>query len=77
MGQLSSNLTLARSMPAARMGLSFGVKKAMGGHWFEILLTNNNATTVDQYISSTYQGAPLRAGDIMLGFNIERRFGGD
>ncbi|MFC5949224.1 MFS transporter [Pseudonocardia lutea] len=28
MGQLSSNLTLARSMPAARMGLSFGVKQA-------------------------------------------------
>jgi cyanate permease len=28
MGQLSSNLTLARSMPAHRMGLSFGVKQA-------------------------------------------------
>ncbi|GAA4550845.1 hypothetical protein GCM10023175_41680 [Pseudonocardia xishanensis] len=28
MGQLSSNLTLARSMPEARMGLSFGVKQA-------------------------------------------------
>uniref|UniRef100_UPI0015F0C3C8 MFS transporter n=1 Tax=Pseudonocardia pini TaxID=2758030 RepID=UPI0015F0C3C8 len=28
MGQLSSNLTLARSMPPARMGLSFGVKQA-------------------------------------------------
>jgi MFS family permease len=28
MGQLSSNLTLARSMPARRMGLSFGVKQA-------------------------------------------------
>ncbi|MEU7814143.1 MFS transporter [Pseudonocardia sp. NPDC049154] len=28
MGQLSSNLTLARSMPAARLGLSFGVKQA-------------------------------------------------
>ncbi|WP_345384785.1 MFS transporter [Pseudonocardia yuanmonensis] len=28
MGQLSSNLTLARAMPAARMGLSFGVKQA-------------------------------------------------
>ncbi|GAA1869974.1 hypothetical protein GCM10009836_58220 [Pseudonocardia ailaonensis] len=28
MGQLSSNLTLARSMPQERMGLSFGVKQA-------------------------------------------------
>ncbi|MFC5061738.1 MFS transporter [Actinomycetospora atypica] len=28
MGQLSSNLTLARSMPARRLGLSFGVKQA-------------------------------------------------
>jgi MFS family permease len=28
MGQLSSNLTLARSVPAHRMGLSFGVKQA-------------------------------------------------
>jgi MFS family permease len=28
MGQLSSNLTLARSMPQRRMGLSFGVKQA-------------------------------------------------
>lgn len=28
MGQLSSNLTLARAMPPARMGLSFGVKQA-------------------------------------------------
>jgi len=28
MGQLSSNLTLARSMPPGRMGLSFGVKQA-------------------------------------------------
>lgn len=28
MGQLSTNLTLARAMPAARLGLSFGVKQA-------------------------------------------------
>jgi MFS family permease len=28
MGQLSSNLTLARSMPAGRLGLSFGVKQS-------------------------------------------------
>ena len=53
-----------------------GYKRALGGHWFEILLTNSNATSADQYVTSTYQGAGLRAGDLQLGFNIERRFGG-
>ncbi|HUP44689.1 MAG TPA: DUF5777 family beta-barrel protein [Thermoanaerobaculia bacterium] len=57
------------------IGWAVGIKRALGGHYFEILLTNNNATTADQYVSSTYQGAPLRQGDIQLGFNIERRFG--
>jgi hypothetical protein len=52
-----------------------GVKRNIGGHWFEILLTNSQATLVDQYISSTFQGTPLDANDIHLGFNIERRFG--
>ena len=59
----------------AELSWAFGIKRAIGGHYFEILLTNNNATTVDQYATSTYQGAPLRRGDIQLGFNIERRFG--
>lgn len=57
------------------LGWSFGVKRAIGGHYFEVLLTDSNATHVDQYVSSTYQGAPLNRGDIHLGFNIERRFG--
>lgn len=52
-----------------------GLKRAIGGHYFEILLTNSNATHVDQYVTSTYVGAPLNRGDIHLGFNIERRFG--
>jgi hypothetical protein len=56
-------------------GWAFGIKRALGGHYFEILLTNNNATTADQYISSTYQGGQLRWGDLQVGFNIERRFG--
>ena len=56
-------------------GWAVGLKRAIGGHWFEILLTNNQATFVDQYVTSTYQGAALDAGDIRLGFNIERRFG--
>ena len=28
LGQLASNLTLARSVPASRLGLSFGIKQA-------------------------------------------------
>jgi len=58
------------------VGWAVGFKRAVGGHYFEILVTNNNATHVDQYVTSTYQGAPLRRGDLHLGFNIERRFGG-
>ena len=58
------------------LGWALGYKRAIGGHFFEILLTNSNATTADQYVTTTYQGAGLRAGDLQLGFNIERRFGG-
>lgn len=57
-------------------GWSIGIKRAIGGHWFEILLTNNQSTTADQYITGTFQGTGLDAGDVKLGFNIERRFGG-
>ena len=57
------------------LGWAVGYKRALGGHFFEILLTNSNATTADQYVTSTYQGAGLRAGNLQLGFNIERRFG--
>jgi hypothetical protein len=56
-------------------GWSLGIKRAIGGHWFEVLLTNSQGTTVDQYISSTFQGAGLDAGEVKLGFNIERRVG--
>jgi hypothetical protein len=54
---------------------SIGIKRAIGGHFFELMLTNNPATLVDQYVSSTYVGVPLESGNIHLGFNIERRFG--
>jgi hypothetical protein len=54
---------------------ALGLKRAIGGHYFEILITNSNATHVDQYVSSTYMGSPLNKSDIHLGFNIERRFG--
>jgi len=49
--------------------------QGIGGHYFEILLTNNNATHADQYVTSTYQGNPLSKNDLHIGFNIERRFG--
>jgi hypothetical protein len=52
-----------------------GVKRNIGGHWFEILLTNSQTTLVDQYVTTTFQGSPLDAGNVHLGFNIERRFG--
>jgi len=54
---------------------SVGVKRNIGGHWFEILLTNSQSTMVDQYVTSTFQGTGLEADQIHLGFNIERRFG--
>lgn len=59
----------------ADFGWSIGIKRAIGGHWFEVLLTNTQATTTDQYVTSTFQGSGLDAGDVKLGFNIERRFG--
>jgi hypothetical protein len=59
----------------ADFGWAVGLKRAIGGHYFEILLTNSNATMVDQYVTSTYQGAALNRGDLHIGFNIERRFG--
>jgi Membrane bound beta barrel domain (DUF5777) len=58
------------------LGWALGIKRQIGGHWFEILVTNNQSSMADQYVTSTYQGSALDAGDIKLGFNIERRFGG-
>lgn len=57
------------------LGWAIGVKRAIGGHWFELLLTNSQGTTTDQYVTNTFQGGPLDASDVKLGFNIERRFG--
>ena len=59
----------------ADLGWAVGLKRQIGGHYFEILISNSNATHVDQYVTSTYQGSPLKRGDLQLGFNIERRFG--
>jgi Membrane bound beta barrel domain (DUF5777) len=59
----------------ADFGWSLGIKRNIGGHWFEILVTNNQSSLVDQYVTSTYQGSGLDSGEVKLGFNIERRFG--
>ncbi|HEX7153901.1 MAG TPA: DUF5777 family beta-barrel protein [Thermoanaerobaculia bacterium] len=59
----------------ADLGWAVGIKRAIGGHWFEVMLTNNNSTLTDQPITSTYQGTPFDAGELHIGFNIERRFG--
>jgi hypothetical protein len=59
----------------ADLGWAIGIKRALGGHWFEVLLTNNQSTLTDQWVTSTFQGTPNDIGDVRLGFNIERRFG--
>ena len=71
----AKNRDLPSSMNGGDFGWALGLKRAIGGHYFEILLTNSNATHADQYVTSTYQGTPLNKSDIHLGFNIERRFG--
>ncbi|HYR28196.1 MAG TPA: DUF5777 family beta-barrel protein [Thermoanaerobaculia bacterium] len=69
------NGDLPDEMDGADIGWSLGIKRAIGGHWFEVLLTNNQGTLTDQYVSSTFQGSGFDADDVKLGFNIERRFG--
>ncbi|HJT17705.1 MAG TPA: DUF5777 family beta-barrel protein [Thermoanaerobaculia bacterium] len=69
------NRDLPPSMRGGYFAWAAGLKTVIGGHFFELLLTNSNATHVDQYVTSTYQGSPLHRGDLHLGFNIERRFG--
>jgi hypothetical protein len=59
----------------ADFGWAIGMKRVIGGHYFELMISNSNATHVDQYVTSTYQGSPLKRSDLHLGFNIERRFG--
>jgi len=54
---------------------SVGLKRAIGGHFFEILLSNSRATHVHQYVPGFFLGTGLRTSDVHLGFNIERRFG--
>ena len=69
------NADLPDEMDGSDLGWAIGVKRNIGGHWFEILLTNSQSTLVDQYVTSTFQGSALDADQVHLGFNIERRFG--
>lgn len=69
------NGDLPDELDGSDMAWAAGVKRNIGGHWFEILLTNSQATLVDQYVTTTFQGTPLDADQVHLGFNIERRFG--
>jgi hypothetical protein len=69
------NRDLPDSMRGGYFAWSGGLKRVIGGHYFELMISNSNATHVDQYVTSSYQGAPLKSGDLHLGFNIERRFG--
>ena len=69
------NRDLPQDMRGGYFTWSGGLKEVIGGHYFELMITNSNATHVDQYVTSTYMGAPLKRGDLHLGFNIERRFG--
>jgi len=69
------NRDLPKGMGSGSIAWSAGLKRVIGGHYFELMITNSNATHVDQYVTSTYMGSPLHSGDLHLGFNIERRFG--
>ncbi|MHB0968645.1 MAG: DUF5777 family beta-barrel protein [Thermoanaerobaculia bacterium] len=60
---------------ASDFGWSVGLKRAIGGHFFEVILSNTRATHVDQYVAGGGVFGGLDSGDIRLGFNIERRFG--
>lgn len=69
------NRDLPEAMRGGYLAWSAGLKRVIGGHYFELMITNSNATHVDQYVTSTYMGSRLKSGDLHLGFNIERRFG--
>lgn len=56
-------------------GWALALKKVVGGHHFEVLLTNSPAMTTSEWASSSFLGAPLDAGDVHLGFNIRRQLG--
>ena len=69
------NRDLPDKLKGGYVAWSAGIKSAIGKHFFELMITNSQATHADQYVTSTYMGSALNKGDLHLGFNIERRFG--
>lgn len=57
------------------LGWSIGLKRALGGHYFEVMLSDTPGTHVDHYGTSSFGGLGIDSGNIFLGFNIERQFG--
>ncbi|MDX1582711.1 MAG: DUF5777 family beta-barrel protein, partial [Thermoanaerobaculia bacterium] len=56
-------------------GWTIAWKRALGGHFFEILLANTRATHSSQQIGGELlRGVGLESDDVHLGFNIVRRF---
>jgi len=68
------NRDLPEDLKGGYFAWAAGVKEVVGKHYFELLITNSNATHADQYVTSTYLGSALNKSDLHLGFNIERRF---
>lgn len=67
-----------RDLPDAvdsSFGWAVALKRAIGGHFFEILLANTRATHVSQSVGGElFRGVGLDSEDVHLGFNIVRRF---
>jgi len=63
------------------VGWAVGIKRAIGGHYFEVMISDTRATLVDQYVPGAFlcdernQCAGIEGGDLHLGFNIVRKFG--
>lgn len=64
-----------RDLDESRAAWHVALSKALGGHIFEIVVGNSRATTVDQMLGGD-SAAGFARGDVRLGFNIIRDFGG-
>ncbi|HEY0784041.1 MAG TPA: DUF5777 family beta-barrel protein [Thermoanaerobaculia bacterium] len=67
---IAKNRDLKSSVAAWHAALS----KAIGGHYFELVVGNSRATTVDQILGGD-SAAGFEKGDVRLGFNLVRYFG--
>ncbi|HXI12617.1 MAG TPA: DUF5777 family beta-barrel protein [Thermoanaerobaculia bacterium] len=73
-----------RDLPAglrSDVGWAVGLKRTIGGHYFDVMLSDTRATLVDQYTPGAFicdgrnRCAGIEGGDLHLGFNIVRKFG--